>query len=79
MKQVIIDMKRNGNLANFFSYVCNGKRSKDLFASILNGIPKCVSSMIVVINGKFASLLAAHVNKKGGENRRSPATVPCFC
>ena len=60
-------MNRNGNSANFFSYVCNGKKSKELFASTLNGIPisvRCLSSMIVVINGKFASLLAAHANKK---------------
>ena len=74
-------MKRNGNSANFFSYVSNGKKSKDLFASTLNGIPasvRCVSSMEVVINAKFARCLAAHANIKGGEKRRSPTTVPCF-
>ena len=38
-RQGIIDMNRNGNLANLFSYVCNGKKSKELFASTLNGIP----------------------------------------
>ena len=75
-------MNRNGNSAIFFSYVCNGNKSKELFASTLNGIPisvRCVSSMIVVINAKFARLLAAHANIKGGEKRRSPTTVPCFC
>ena len=74
-------MNRNGNSANFFSYVCNNKKSKELFASFLNGIPisvRCVSSIIVVLNAKFALLLAAHANKKYGENRRSPTTVPCF-
>ena len=58
-------MNRNGNSANFFSYICNGKKSKELFASTLNGMPisvKCVSSMIVVLNAKFTRLLAAHAN-----------------
>ena len=52
----------------FFSYVCNGKKSKELFASILNRIPisvRCVSSMIFVINAKFARLFAAHANIEG--------------
>ena len=74
-------MNRNGNMANFFSYVCNGKKSKELFASTLDRIPisvRCVSSMTVVLNAKFALLLAAHANKKFGENQRSPTTVPCF-
>ena len=46
-------MNRNGNLANFFSYVCNNKKIKELFASFLNGIPTsviCVSSIIFVFN-----------------------------
>ena len=30
-------MNRNGNSANFFSYVCNGEKIKDLFASTSNG------------------------------------------
>ena len=74
-------MNRNENSAILFSYVYNGKKSKELFASTVNGITasvRCVSSMMVVINGKFASLLAAHANKKGDENRRSPTRVPCF-
>ena len=60
-------MNRNGNSANFFSYVCNDKKSKELFASFLNGIPIsviCVSSMILVFNAKFYQLLAAYTNKK---------------
>ena len=60
-------MNRNGNSANFFSYVCNGKKIKELFASTLNGIPasvRCVSSMMVVLNAKFARLLAAHANER---------------
>ena len=35
----------------------------------INRIPasvKCVSSMIVILNAKFARLLAAHANKKDG-------------
>ena len=59
-------MNRNGNSANFFSYVCNGKKIKELFASTLDRIPisvRCVSSMIVVPNAKFALFLAAHATK----------------
>ena len=57
------------------------KKIKELFASTLDRIPisvRCVSSMIVVLNAKFALLLAAHANKKYGENRKSPTSVPCF-
>ena len=58
------------------------KKSKELFASTLDGIlisVKFVYSMIVVLNAKFARSLAAHANKKHDENRRSPTTEPCFC
>ena len=61
-------MNRNGISANFFSYVC--KKFKELFDSTLNRIPasvKCVSSTVVVLNARFARLLAAHANKGGGE------------
>ena len=71
-------MNRNGNSANFFSYVCNGKKIKELFASTLNGIPasvRCVSSMIVVLNANFAQLLAAHANRKDGEKARQECRV----
>ena len=74
-------MNRNGNSANFFSYVCNGKKIKELFASTLDRMPisvRCVSSMIVVLNAKLTELIAAHANKKDGEKRRSPTRVPCF-
>ena len=50
-EQGIIDINRNGNSAIFFSYVCNGIKIKDLFASTFHRKPardKCVSSMIVV-------------------------------
>ena len=74
-------MNRNGNSAIFFSYVCNGKKIKELIASTLYGKPasvRCVSSMIVVLNAKFARLLAAHANRKDGEKRISPARVQYF-
>ena len=48
--QGIIDMNRNGNLANFFSYVRNDKKSKELFASFLNGI---LISVICLSSIKF--------------------------
>ena len=57
------------------------KKIKELFASTLNGIPisvRCVSSMIVFLNAKFARLLAARANKKDGEKRGSLTSVPCF-
>ena len=50
-------MNRNGNSANFVSYVCNGKKNKELFASTLDRRPisvSCVSSIIVVLNAKLA-------------------------
>ena len=49
-------MDRNGNSAIFFSYVCNGKKIKGLFASTLNGIAasvRCVSFIIVAVNAKL--------------------------
>ena len=54
------NVNRNGNSANFFSYVCYGRKIKELFASTLIGIPisvRCVSSMIVFINAKSADYL----------------------
>ena len=65
VQQGIINMNKKGNSANFFSYVCNGKKIKELFASTFNKKPasvKCVSTMMVVLNAKFARLLAALVN-----------------
>ena len=79
--QGILNINRNGNSANFFSFVSNGKKIKEWFASTLNGTTasvRCLSSMIVVLNAKFALLLAAHANKKDWEKRKSPARMPCF-
>ena len=79
--QGIINMKKNENSANSFSYVCNRKKIKELFASTLDRIPisvRCVSSMVIILNAKFALLFAAYANKQYGENRRNPTTVPCF-
>ena len=74
-------MNRNGNSANFFSYVCNGKKIKELFASTLDRIPisvRCVSSMIVVLNAKFSLLLAAHANKNTARTEEARLTAPCL-
>ena len=66
--QGIIDMNRNGNSANFFSYLCNNsKKIKELVASTLNGIPasvRCVSSMIVVLNTIFPITCGAREQKR---------------
>ena len=73
---------RNGNSANFFSYVCNGKKNKELFASTLNGITasvRCVYSIIVVLNAQLPRLIAACANKKDSEKRKNPRGVPFFC
>ena len=75
-------MNRNGNSANFFSYVCNDKKIKELFASFLNGIPIsviCVSSIIFVFNAKFDRLLAAHSNRNSvrAEETRPHSEEPC--
>ena len=46
------------------------KKLRSFFASTLNGITaivRCVSSMTVVLNAKFARLFVAHANKKDGE------------
>ena len=67
-------MNRNGNSAILFSYVCNGKKIKELFASTLNGIPasvKGVFSMIIILNAKIARLIAAHANKKTMRNEEA--------
>ena len=70
-----------GNSANFFSYVSNVKKIKELFVFTLNGITatvRCVSSMIVVLNAKLSRLIATHANKRYGEKRTSPKRVPCL-
>ena len=73
VNQGIIDLTRNGNLATFFSYVCNGKKIKELFASTLNGITasvRCVSSIIVVLNATLTRLVVAHANTKHSEKQK---------
>ena len=80
-EQGIINMNKNGNSANFFFYVCNGKKIKELFASTLNELTasvKCVSSIKVVLNDKLTRLIAALANKKNSEKQRSPRRVPFF-
>ena len=67
-------MNKNGNLANFFSHVCNGKKIKELFASTLNRIPasvRCVSSMIAVLNDKFTDYLRPRRTKKTVRNEKA--------
>ena len=57
------------------------KKIKELFTSTLNRKPasvKCVSSIMIGLNAKFAPLLAAHANKKAGEKRRTLTGVTCF-
>ena len=57
------------------------KKIKGCFASTINRIPasvKCVSAMIVVLNAKFAQLLAAHANKKTVRNEKGRQEWPCF-
>ena len=79
-RQGIIDMNRKGNSTNFFSHVCNDKKSKELFASTLNGITisvRCVSSIIVVLNDKLTRLIAAHTNKRQWETKNLER-VPFF-
>ena len=74
-------MNRDGNSANFFSYVCNGKRIKELFTSTLNRIAasvRCVSFMVVVLKAKMPRLVAAHGGKIPGEKRKSPRKVSFF-
>ena len=66
-------MNRNGNSGNFFSYVCNDKKIKELFASTFNGITasvRCASSMIVVLNAKLPRLVAAHSNKEAVKKKK---------
>ena len=61
----------------FFLVCLEWQKIKELFASTLDGITasvRCVSSIIVVLNAKFALLR----KQKDGEKQRSPTTVPCF-
>ena len=74
-------MNRNGNSANFISYVCNGKKIEELFASTLNGVAasvRCVYSMIVGLNAKLTRLIASHANAKYSEKKKSEESA-VFC
>ena len=54
-------MNRNGNSANFFPYVCNDKKIKELFTSTLDRITasvRCVSSTAVVVNAELPRSVA---------------------
>ena len=65
-------MNRNGNSAKFFSYVCNGKKIKELFDFTLNGIAasvRCVSSMIVVLSAELLHTRAKKT-RRNEENRQ---------
>ena len=67
-------MNKNGNSANFFLYVCNGKKIKELFASTLNGITasgRCMSSKIVVLNAKLTDYLRRTQTKKTVRNEEA--------
>ena len=77
--QGIINLNRNGNSANFFSYICNGKKIKELLASTLNGITasvRCVSSIIVALNAKLTRLIAANAKHSEKQKVRRGAS---FC
>ena len=79
--QGIIHMNRNGNLAIFFSYVCNGKNIKELFASTLNGIAAsvtCVSSTLAVLNARSPDWLWHTQTKDDDEKRRNTMPVTLF-
>ena len=79
--QGIIDCKGTETQQLFSRMFAMAKKIKELFASTLNEIPasvRCVPSMIVILNVKFARLLAAHAKKKDSEERRSPTRVSCF-
>ena len=65
----------------FFSYVCNGKKIKELCASTLNEITvsvRCVSSIIDVLHAKLTLLIVANANKRYSEKGTSPKRVPFF-
>ena len=57
LDQGVIDSIGMETRRYFFSYVCNSKKIKELFASILNSIAvsvRWVSSTQVVLNAKLA-------------------------
>ena len=60
------------------SYVCNAKKTRELFTSTLNGIAasvRCVSSIIVILNAKLPGLFQP-CKQNYDVKRRTPTTVP---
>ena len=73
-KQGVLDCKGTENWAKLFSYVGNGKKIEEWFASTLNRITasfRSVSSMIAVLNAKSPQLIAARANKKTMRNEEA--------
>ena len=72
----ICKLKRKGNSANFFKYVCNSKKIKKLFVPTLNGMTarvRCVSSTTVVVNAKLLDWLwRKRTKKKNDWVQRNP-------
>ena len=72
---------RNGNLADFFSYVFNGKKIKELFPPTGNKIAasvRCLSFRPVVLNARLANYLRRTQTKEDGEKRKNPKKVMLF-
>ena len=72
---------RNGNSANFFPRVCNGKKLKGLFTPTWNGIAasvRRVSSAPVVINARLPDWLQHRETKEDGKKQRNTKTVMLF-
>ena len=49
------ELNRNGDLTNSFSYVCDGKKIKELFTSTLNGVAAVV---------RYVSFTPVNLNSK---------------
>ena len=74
-------MNRKGNSANFCSYVCNGKKNKELFASTFNEITASVRC--VFYNSRFKLQICpitcgAREQKKHWETKK-PDKSAAFC
>ena len=72
---------RNGNSANFFPRVCNGKKIKELFTPTWNGIAasvRRVSSAPVVIYARLPDGVQPTQTKEDGKKRKNTKTVMFF-
>ena len=68
-------LNRNGTPKNSFSYVCNSKKIKELFAPTLNKITardRCVSFTTVVANAQLFDWLRRMRTKKDDGEQRNP-------